>query len=85
MATLHDGLQMIWLTDNKLHSKEGTTKTESRLRELDKVTSPSPVSDDVLPLAINIIVWDEVKYTINDQNHLSYDQMHLYQLSKYYS
>jgi hypothetical protein len=47
-------VDVIWLTDNRLYSREGTTRTVLSVSVFDKITDPSPVTGEVLPLAVEI-------------------------------
>lgn len=45
--------------DKKLYSRDGTTKNEFNVRVLDKMTDPSPITRDILPLAVDITDWED--------------------------
>jgi hypothetical protein len=50
---------MIWGTDNKSYSSEGTTKTWSRLNDDVRYKDPSHITQEVVLLALTIYVWLE--------------------------
>ena len=52
--TVHARVKVIWLTERRLYSRDGTTRTISKVRETDKVIDPSLVIGKVLPLAVEI-------------------------------
>lgn len=51
--------EVIWLIDKRLYSREGTTRTLSNVRVLDKIIDPSPVIREVLVVAMEITDWGE--------------------------
>ena len=54
-VTVHERVEVIWLTDRRLYSRDGTTRTVSKVRDSVKITEPAPVIGEVLPLAVQII------------------------------
>jgi hypothetical protein len=58
-------VEVIWPTNNRLYSRDGTTRTISKVRVLDKMTNPSPLMREVLPFAVEIIDLGEEKKDCN--------------------
>ena len=50
---------MIWLTDNKLYSRLGTTNIVSRVMVVVKSMEPFPVIGEIPPLAVDMTYWDD--------------------------
>jgi hypothetical protein len=46
--------KVIWLTDNKLHSKLGTTNTVSRVMAVVKAMEPFPVIGEISSLTVDM-------------------------------
>lgn len=47
--------EVIWLIDKRLYSKDVRNSTEFNVRILDKMTDPSPIIGEILPLPVDII------------------------------
>ena len=57
--TVQFKVSVICPTDKRLHESEGTTRTVSRLRELELDTDPSWVMGAIPPLTVKIFCWVE--------------------------
>ena len=57
--TIQDKAVVIWETDKRLQSKDGTTKTESKFKVSVRVKDPSPMTRVVLQLAVETIFCEE--------------------------
>jgi hypothetical protein len=53
-VTVQFRVEVIWPTDNKLCSRDGTTRTEFHVIFWVKMIVPSPTVGEVLPLAVEI-------------------------------
>ena len=53
--TIQSKVVVIWETDNRLQSKDGTTKTESRFKVSVRGKDPSPIIGTEEPLAVETI------------------------------
>lgn len=57
--TLHERVEVICLTKKRLYSRDGTMRIVSRVRDSVKVMNPSSIIGKVLPLALQIMNWEE--------------------------
>jgi len=58
-------VEVIWPTDNRLYYRDGTTRTVSKVRVLDKMTDLSPLMGEVLSFAVEITDLGEGKKDCN--------------------
>lgn len=58
-------VEVIYPTDKKLYSRDGTTKIEFNVRVLDTMTDPFPIITEVLPLAVDITDWENGRMDCN--------------------
>ena len=58
-------VDVILLIDKRLYSRDGTTRTISNVRVLDKMTDPFPIIGEVLPLVMEITDWGEGRMDYN--------------------
>ena len=57
--------EVIWLTDNKLYSRDGTIRIVSNIRFFERIIFPSPIIGRVLPSAMEIIDYEHGKIDCN--------------------
>lgn len=58
-VTVQVRVEVIWPTDKRLYPRDVTTRTEFNVRVLEKMTDPSPMIGQVLPLAVDITDWED--------------------------